>query len=730
YPAGGPHAEQLGGLVDEALSLGVARHVVRLPAWAMGAGYDRDGRLVSVDLEGRVVRWDLPDRGGTLVGRHPEEVWSARVSPDGTRIAVGGQGGMVAVYPLDGSGEPLRLGSRHSMSVERLEFSADGQRLLTWNKSRVVQVWDLATGTALLELADDKVMSGAMDPRGSIAYAGLASGEIIRATIGGGKSRLVRLGDKPVAHVLVSPGGDRLLAHSMDGTVRLIDVATGKARVLGHQPAEKATAAFSRDGSLVASGGIDKVIHIWRTADGSRADTLRGHEDSIYQVEFAPDASYLASAGDDGTARVWDLRSGQSQVLRGHEDDVFSLSIRRDGRELLTTSLDGSVRLWPIGGDERVLVAAPGKEIDHVLFSGDGAQLYATGKGGRLLSWELASGERTERTMVDVEKSSGYPVFDRTVSRVAVPRTDGAVELWDAASGKPRILRGGQGGPVAVAMSRDGKVLVSSEKKGGTTLVWDLSAAEPAPRVLFKARPLAAMNLSHDGSTLVVRELIDREAHTAGALELWDVASGERRASIDPAASGLGHIETPSLAFSPDGRHVIGHGKKGTSLLWKVEESALHSFGRTGFYIQAVEYSPDGRRVAASMSDRTVLLWDLETLRTRILHGHRDLVFQVAFSPDGETLASASYDRTVRLWNAHSGASLRVLRGHTAAVMGVAFSPDGALLASGSVDGTVRLWDLGALPSTRPDAVRARIDRATTARIQGSQAASPVTSPD
>ncbi|HEU5054984.1 MAG TPA: serine/threonine-protein kinase, partial [Kofleriaceae bacterium] len=63
YPAGGPHAEQLGGLVDEALSLGVARHVVRLPAWAMGAGYDRDGRLVSVDLEGRVVRWDLPDRG-------------------------------------------------------------------------------------------------------------------------------------------------------------------------------------------------------------------------------------------------------------------------------------------------------------------------------------------------------------------------------------------------------------------------------------------------------------------------------------------------------------------------------------------------------------------------------------------------------------------------------------------------------------------------------------------
>ena len=615
--------------------------------------------------------------------------------------------------------------------LERIDFSSDSKHLVTWSKGKQVNVWEVESGQPVLTFEDKAVTSAGLDPSGQVAYAGTMSGEIVRAPLRGARTRVGRIG-APVAHIRVAPGGKHLMAHGHDGNMHLIEVATGKTRALGKQPADKAVAAFSRDGALLAAGGTDTLVHVWSVRDASRHDVLRGHEDSIYEVEFAPDVSFLASASDDGTARIWDLASGQSQVLRGHDDDVFALSIRADGRELVTASLDSSVRVWPVGGSARVLVGGTGegKMIDHVLFSGDGARVHASSADALLHSWDLATGERSESRMPRIEKEkakdAGWPVINREVSKVAVPRSDGRIELFEQSDAPPRILRGHEG-PLALAMSRDGKTLVSTDKKG-TTLVWDLSVAEPSARPLFQGRPLAAMNLSPDGRTLVTRDS-DPTSRAGGALATWDLASGERRASIDPAAAGLGHIETPYLAFSPDGRYVIGNPKKGTSILWKVDAGTLHTFGRPGFYINSVEYSPDSRQLAASMSDRTIQLWDLETLRSQTLRGHRDLVFKVVFSPDGETIASASYDRTVRLWDAHTGRSIRILRGHSGPVMGVAFSPDGGLLASGSGDGTVRLWDLSALPSDRIDAVRARIEQASSARIQDGLAASPVTPP-
>jgi WD40 repeat protein len=297
---------------------------------------------------------------------------------------------------------------------------------------------------------------------------------------------------------------------------------------------------------------------------------------------------------------------------------------------------------------------------------------------------------------------------------LAVARPDGAIELRDLLSGKTHLLRGHQG-PVALVMSRDGQLLVSSDKKG-TTLVWDLSGDQPTSRVLFRDRGFSALGLSPDGRTLAVGE--------GGRLATLDLASGAELASVDPAAAGLASVESPYLTFSPDGRYVLAGHKGALSILWRVADGALRDVGRAGYYINWTEFSPDSRRLAASMSDRTVILWDLESGRSDVLRGHHDLVLQVAFSPDGETLASSSYDRTVRLWDAHSGRPLRILRGHSGPVQGIAFSSDGALLASGAADGTVRLWDMTALPSDRPEAVRARLEQATSARIADGRAAS------
>ena len=68
-------------------------------------------------------------------------------------------------------------------------------------------------------------------------------------------------------------------------------------------------AAFNRDGSLLATAGADGTARLWDVASGQpRGETLSGHSGPVYGVAFSPDDRTLASAGGDRQIRLWDLR--------------------------------------------------------------------------------------------------------------------------------------------------------------------------------------------------------------------------------------------------------------------------------------------------------------------------------------------------------------------------------------------------------------------------------------
>ena len=145
---------------------------------------------------------------------------------------------------------------------------------------------------------------------------------------------------------------------SSDRHVRVRDAATGACRAAFEGDSGVNALAVSPDGALVAATTAI-TARTWDVADGAPGATIRGGNDSLTAVAFAPSGALLGLASTGKTATIWDVATGVPvSALKGHASSVRAVAFSPDGTVVATASLDGTARTWePATGLPRLTLA-------------------------------------------------------------------------------------------------------------------------------------------------------------------------------------------------------------------------------------------------------------------------------------------------------------------------------------------------------------------------------------
>ncbi|HZO11658.1 MAG TPA: hypothetical protein VFB62_00315, partial [Polyangiaceae bacterium] len=353
---------------------------------------------------------------------------------------------------------------------------------------------------------------------------------------------------------------------------------------------------------LLASGGNDGSVRLWKIPSGRVLATLGGHTGGVRGLAASADGHYLSTVARDFVVRMWDVRvSAEHATSSGHSAWVYAASFSIDGKTIASASMDRTIGLWDVEtGEQRHVLEGHTGGVHDVAFSPNGELLASAGLDQTARIWDLKSGAelRVLRGHRSTLRTLGFSPDGRML---ATAGGDGTVRLWDVA----------RGGELDVLRGHIGDVFESSFDPRGERLA---------------------------------------SAGNDGKVQLWRTGTWTKETVLEHGTPVRG------ASFSPDGKRLVTGTDEGDVLLWDLTTRTSTKLGHHSGRVYHVSFDPSGERVGAPSSDGIGIIRSIaDPTRTVVLRGHRSEVNTLRFSPDGKLALTSSDDGTLRLWESDSG---------------------------------------------------------------------------
>jgi WD40 repeat protein/DNA-binding SARP family transcriptional activator len=530
--------------------------------------------------------------------------------------------------------------------------------------------------------------------------------------------------------------------------VEALHLAVTASRVLLRVPDVGGALDWSPDGRFFVTEGPEEsgIVDIRDAGTGESVRAFQGHRDDVNDIAFTEDGSVLATSGDDGTVRLWDVATGTSlHVLREpgaqgpvRDRSVWSPSFSPDGT-LVAASWPGLVQVFDVRTG-RVVTEIPADSPSGTAFSPDGERLVY-GTGGPSEVADVRSGDR----LFTLDQQGSRDVSWSPDGRwIATTGSDGVAKVWDGDTGDYRFPVTGHTGQIwNLDWSPYGRRLATAGDDG-TTRVWEVSREGAMPLLTFSAQETSrgggfiGVSFSPDGRRLMAGDV------GVASVTVWD--ADPRGGSEWAGAVGLAKV-------MPDGRGmVVADDRRWVSIVddetgrrvswvtrprephWGTGDVAVSGTGdrlalldhrgivavdvatgdhaftlpweKDDYWVADMAWSPDGSVLAVAHrredSSRSLVVVDRTGSEVALLPEPPGWhTSSISFSPDGRLLATTRWgldavDPTrmpVRIWDLETG---EVATRIDASAELVEFAPTGRLVAtSRPVDGIAELWDVG-----------------------------------
>jgi WD40 repeat protein len=527
--------------------------------------------------------------------------------------------------------------SGHRLSINSVDWSYDGERIVTASEDTTVRTWNAHTGEQLLVFRPSKAAS--------IALWLPNSSQIVTVSdyieIWNGLTGDV-LASYPTPErfqgMALSPDGQKIVLLTVN-TIEIRDIVSWATPLIIDVSNTTTGISWSPDGRFVATGGNEVRVWnaetgkpIWNGVEGEPTITISEGYD--IRAAFSPDSLSLMTFGETDSVKIWDVRASQDLVTlccyqpnSSVEASVDYATWSPDGLQIATMGSDGSLRVWNAVARGEIVSLNPGDVQFNANWSPKGKYLASSST-----IWDMTTSE----VLPNTDNFFGRPSWSPDETKFAVSVKTGGIDIWDIVNLRTLFHLPGS----EVAWSPDGLYIITVEN--GLARVWNYSEGKEQISFSIDSNGLADLEWSPDSKYILTVTEDD-------TVVIWDAFTGAEKFTLIGHTSWIG-----AARWSPDGQLILTASDDGTAKVWDAKTGLEKLTLSGGQYLYAAAWSPNGTKIATAGAPGNLVVWDAltgsELFTTPVTNYFNSSVYGLDWSPDGKFLAAATEEGMIRVF--------------------------------------------------------------------------------